>query len=258
MAGSKTTYVIAAAIFAGLSLVALTNIFSDEIETELTNESEAYAQYSSLVGIRQNIITVSGSASTGVDPNRVVISFGLETQGTTASQATEDNAQKMDAVVNAVKELGIDDEEISTSMFSVSPVYDRDRRFITGYRTSNILTVNTDQLDKASQIIDTAVAAGANRVNNVFFTLSDDLRKRVSDQLIGEAVNDAKMKAELALQPLGKEILGVKSVSLEHFGIPQPVSFERISMAPSAEPAPTPIFESEQRVTMSVSVIFLI
>ncbi len=65
MAGIKTTYVIAAAIFAGLSLVALTNIFSDEIETELTNESEAYAQYSSLVGIRQNIITVSGSASTG-------------------------------------------------------------------------------------------------------------------------------------------------------------------------------------------------
>ncbi len=255
MAGNTATYAIAVAIFAGLSMIAVTNIFSNDIDTALTSELEAYAQYSPIIGIRQNVITVSGAASTSADPNQLVVSFGLETQGSTASQATEENAQKMDTVVNAVKELGISTEEISTSRFSVSPVYDRDGRFITGYRTSNIITVKTRQLEKASEIIDTAIAAGANRVNSVSFTLSDDLRKRLSDQLIGEAVKDAKMKAELALGPLGKEIIGVKSISLEHFAIPQAVAYATLE---AADARSTPIFEAEQRVTVSITAIFLI
>jgi len=259
MAGNKATYVIAAAIFAGLSMIAVAGIYSNNTGTNLlynnNSDLEAYAQYSPIIGIRQNVITVSGSASTSADPDRVVVSFGLETQATTASQATQENAQKMNAVINAVKSLGITEKDISTSMFSVFPVYDRTGQFVTGYRTSNIVTVKTEKLEMAGQLIDTATDAGANRVNSIFFTLSDDLRKKLSDQLIGEAVKDAKMKAELALQPLGQQIIGVKHVALELFAVPQPVAFERIT---AEALAPTPIFESEQQVTMSVTAIFLI
>ncbi|MFQ5969922.1 MAG: SIMPL domain-containing protein [Nitrososphaerales archaeon] len=256
MADNKTTYVIAAAIFAGLSVIAMTSIYTNNPETSLiNNELEAYGQYSPIIGIRQNVITVSGSASTSTDPNQLVISFGLETQASTASQATQENAQRMNAVVNAVKELGINEKDISTSSFSVSPIYDKTRQFVTGYRTSNIVTVKTDKLEMAGEIIDTAVGAGANRVNSLFFTLSDDLKKKLSDQLIGEAVKDAKMKAEMALEPLGQQIIGVKLVSLEHFVVPRPVTFERFAADVAA---PTPIFEAEQQVSISVVVTFLI
>lgn len=255
MADKKPIYLIAAAIFAGLSMIAITNNHSSSSDISFDSDWDAYAQYSPIIGIRQNIITVSGSASTSADPNQFVVSFGLETQAPTASQATQGNAQKMNAVISAVMDAGITEEEISTSTFSVSPVYDRDRTFITGYRTSNIVTVETDQLDKASEIIDSAVEAGANRVNNVFFTLSDDLRKRLSDQLIQQAVMDAEMKAELALEPLERQIVGVKSVSLDQFVAPFPVQDVRLGEAAGA---PTPIFEGQHQVTMNVTVIFLI
>jgi uncharacterized protein YggE len=257
MTGNKQTYAIAIAIFAGLTVIAATNIFSGSVENNYAEDLEAYAQYSPIVGIRQNAITVSGSASTSADPDQLVVSFGVDTQALTASDATQQNAQKMTAVVNAVQELGIKKDEISTSNFSIFPVYDKEGRSITGYRTSNTVTVTTDKLQLASKIIDTAVDAGANRVNNIFFTLSDDVRKKLSDQLIEEAVKDAKMKAELALKPLDMQIIGVKSISLEHFIIPQPIPFERVA-AEAAFAPPTPIFESEQQVSMSVTVVFLI
>ncbi|MFQ5941732.1 MAG: SIMPL domain-containing protein [Nitrososphaerales archaeon] len=256
MTGNKATYAIAVAIFAGLSTIAVASIPSNSTETNfINNDLEAYGQYAPIVGIRQNVITVAGSASTSSDPNLLVVSFGLETQGSTASQATQENAQRMNAVIGAVMDLGIDEKDISTSGFSVSPIYDKTRQFVTGYRTSNIVTVKTDKLEMAGEIIDTAVDAGANRVNNIFFTLSDELRKKLSDQLIGEAVKDAKMKADLALQPLGQQIIGVKNVALEHFAVPQPVVFERFAAEAGA---PTPIFESEQQVSLSVTVTFLI
>ncbi len=262
MTDNRQTYIIAipiaVAIFAGLAVIAITNNSGDgSIEKSAIDNLEAYAQYSPIVGIRQNAITVSGSASTSAAPDQLVVSFGVDTQALTASDATQQNAQKMSAVVSAVQELGIKKDEISTSNFSIFPVYDKEGRSITGYRTSNTVTVTTDKLQLASKIIDTAVDAGANRVNNIFFTLSDDIRKKLSDQLIEEAVKDAKMKAELALKPLDMQIIGVKSISLEHFGIPQPVPFEMFAKEAAMAP-PTPIFESEQQVSMSVTVVFLI
>lgn len=259
MAGNKSMYAIAVAIFAGLSLIGVTNLLTQQnttiSDTDNINQ-EAFAQ--SVIGIRQNIITVTGSAFKDVEPNQVVITFGLETQALTADQASSLNAETMNKVIDAVKQLGIAEEEISTSRFNLFPNYDSTGRFITGYTASNIVTVKTSMLDKAGQIIDGATKAGANRVESVFFTLSDTMQKQLRDQLIGDVTKDAKMRAEKALEPLNKKIIGVKSVSLEQVVIPPPIPFFAKAglEAPFAEP--TPIFKSEQQVSMSATVIFLI
>ncbi len=164
----------------------------------------------------------------------------------------------MNNIVTAVKELGISNDEISTSRFNIWPNYDTSGRVITGYTVSNILSVRTEQITKASQIIDAAVDAGANRVESIFFTLSNEMDKKVRDELLGDAVEDAKMRAEKTLAPLGKKIIGVKSISLSEFGIPPPVIQFEARAADKGVAFPTPIFESEQQVSTSVSVIFLI
>ena len=164
----------------------------------------------------------------------------------------------MNGVVNAVKAMGITEKELSTSNFNIFPVYDEKGRVITGYKASNTVSVKTKMLDKAGQIIDTAVKAGANRVDNVYFTMSDGLQKQLRDELIPNAVKDAQMKAEKALEPVGRKITGVKSISLSEFGVPPPIPVERAVFAGQISEAPTPIFKSEQQVSTSVSVIFLI
>ena len=257
MAGNKAIYVIAIAIFAGLSLIGATNFLTQNtIAPNLDSESQAFAQ--STIGIRQNIISVTGIAIRDVAPDEVVINFGVETQSLTANDASQQNAATMNNVVKAVKGLGITDQEISTSRFNIWPNYDRSGKVITGYTASNIVSVKTEQITKASQIIDAAVDSGANRVDSIFFTLSNELDKQVRDELVADAVQDAKMKAEKALAPLGKQIIGVKSVSLTEFGIPPPIMpFESRTVLGDVV-FPTPIFKAEQQVSISVSVIFLI
>lgn len=256
MAGNKPIYAIAVAIFAGLSLIVVTNLATQNtLPSNIDYDSEAFAQ---TVGIRQNIISVTGTATRDVAPDEVVINFGVETQSLTAIEASQKNAATMNNVIEAVKDLGISDDEISTSRLNIWPNYDTSGRIITGYTVSNIVSVKTEQIAKASQIIDAAVEAGTNRVDSIFFALSAELDKQVRDELIADAVQDAKMKAEKALTPLGKHIIGVKSVALSEFGIPPPVmSFDMRTVAKGAELA-TPIFKAEQQVSTSVSVIFLI
>lgn len=83
--------------------------------------------------------------------------------------------------------------------------------------------------------------------------------KKVRDELTADAVKDAKMKAENALAPLGKQIIGVKSVSLSEFGIPPPIiQFDRLTSKAEGAAPQIPIFKSEQEVSTTVSVIFLI
>lgn len=256
MAENKLIYAIAIAIFAGLALVAASNFTTQNTSTR-NSDSEAFAQ--TTIGIRQNIISVTGMASKDITPDQVVINFGVETQATTAAETSQNNADTMNGVVKAVKDLGITDKEISTSRFNIWPNYDTNGRVITGYTTSNIITVKTSQITKSSQIIDAAVSSGANRVESIFFTLSNELDKKVRDELTTDAVKDAKMKAENALAPLGKQIIGVKSVSLSEFGIPPPIiQFDRFTSKAEGAAPQTPIFKSEQEVSTTVSVIFLI
>ncbi|MGH9909785.1 MAG: SIMPL domain-containing protein [Nitrososphaerales archaeon] len=255
MAENKLIYAITIAIFAGLALVAASNFTTQNTSTR-NSDSEAFAQ--TTIGIRQNIISVTGTASKDIAPDQVVINFGVETQATTAAEASQKNADAMNGVVKAVKDLGITDKEISTSRFNIWPNYDTSGRVITGYTASNIITVKTSQLTKSSQIIDAAVSSGTNRVESIFFTLSNELDKKVRDELTADAVKDAKMKAENALAPLEKQIIGVKSVSLSEFGMPLPIQFDRLAGKAEGAGPQTPIFNTEQEVSTTVSVIFLI
>ena len=69
-------------------------------------------------------VSTSGTATTKVDPDKVSVTVGVETDGATASEATAKNAEQMDKVIAALKGMNITEEQLSTSYFSVYPVYD--------------------------------------------------------------------------------------------------------------------------------------
>ncbi|KAG2473982.1 MAG: conserved exported protein of unknown function [Nitrosopumilales archaeon] len=232
-------------------------------------DNQATAQTTTPFPSREKVISVTGTATTSVEPDLLVITFGVETQEKTAKQALESNSQIMTSVVTAIKLVGIIEDELSTSRLNIFPVYDSYREELTGrytqeligYRVTNTITVETTNLDSAADVIDSAVQAGVNRVDSVYFTLSPEKELDVKDKLIGKAVLNAKSKAEKALSPLNHKIIGVKAVSLSEFGIPPPIPlFRTLDMAVmEAAAAPsTPVFSSEQDVSTTASVIFLI
>ena len=235
--------------------------------TEINNQ--AIAQETTPFPSREKVISVTGTATTSVDPDLLVIQFGVETQEITAKQALESNSNLMNAVVDSITGVGISVDDISTSRFNIQPIYDsyqdKDGRYtqeLKGYRVSNIVMVETKNLDSAADIIDGGVSAGANRVDSVYFTLSPQKQLDVKDDLISQAVKNAESKANKALGPVNHKIIGVKSISLSEFGMPYPSPVYARSSFDMAEAAfaapPTPVFSSDQDVSTSANVIFLI
>ncbi len=243
-------------------LIVSTAIFAS---LEISQKDAFGQQVQVLYPSRERTITASGSATSSVSPDLVTVQFGVDTEGKTAQDAIDSNSKLMDSVVSAVQNLGITKDEMSTAGFSIYPIYNDSvpdpssgihKSVLSGYRASNTLYVKTSKLSMAGNIIDTAVNSGANRVDNVSFSLSPEKEQSTQDDLLGKAVLNAKSRAEKALDPLGQKIIGVKMVTVgDVYSPPQPMYYG--AMAPMAEKS-TQIFTANQQVSSSVSVIFLI
>ncbi|MGI9567175.1 MAG: SIMPL domain-containing protein [Nitrosopumilus sp.] len=260
------TFVMSAAV---LIAAVMTIISAGSMYLE---NSQALAQETPAVSSDEKVISVTGMATTSVEPDLLVITFGVETQEITAKQALDTNSQTMTSIIEAIQLTGVTEDEINTSRFNIYPVYEgyedpitqRWKQELTGYQVTNTVTVETANLDLAADIIDGAVTAGANRVDSVSFTLSPEKHMQLKDDLIEKAIMNAKTKAENALAPLDYSITGVKAVSLSEFGMVPPMPMPMFNMAfdesmeRSFASSSTPVFSSDQDVSTTANVVFLI
>ena len=213
------------------------------------------------------LISVTGTATTSVEPDLLVITFGVETQKNTAKLALDSNSQTMNAIIKSIQSAKILENEINTSRFNIYPVYEgyedpvtkRWKQELVGYEVTNTITVKTTKLNLAAEIIDRAVNSGANRVDNVSFTLSPEKHLDLKDQLIESAILNAKTKAQKALAPLNYSIIGVKVVSLSESGAGSMPMFDMaFEESFSLRSSGSQIFSSEQDVHTTANVMFTI
>jgi len=254
----------------GASLIAAVMLISAG-SMHLENNSVTAQEVPPITNNDERLISTTGTAATSVEPDLLVVTFGVETQEITAKESLDANTQLMNSTITAIQSAGITADEISTSRFNIYPVYDgyedpitkRWKQELTGYQVTNTITVETAKLDLAADIIDGAVTAGVNRVDDVSFTISPEKHMQLKDDLIEKAILNAKAKAENALSPLGYSITGVKAVSLSEFGMHSPVPMPMFDMAfdesmTRGANMPTPVFSSDQDVSTTANVVFTI
>ncbi|MFQ5950781.1 MAG: SIMPL domain-containing protein [Candidatus Geothermarchaeales archaeon] len=205
-----------------------------------------------------NTISVTGTGKVFAAPDLAVVSVGVVTQAQTAAEAVRLNAEKMSAVIDEIVGLGIPEENIKTTSFSVYPVYSRyDKEGvpeIEAYRASNIVEVRLTDLSKIGDVIDKSVEAGANQIHGVSFSLSDEAAAQIRDEGYVAALEDTVHKATLIAESLDLTITGVLYVSEVTFQPYQPYRVFDVAIAEAG--AVTPILEGELSVTVSVHVVF--
>lgn len=209
-------------------------------------------------------ISVAGTAIMHIEPDVARLDFGVQVQELTAAEALASNSERMNAVMSAIESLGLTRNELSTAQFNISPIYERPTQRsdtnrpaqLVGYRVSNVLSIETEKLDLVADIVDAAVSVGANRVDRIGFGLSRELEASSRDQLIEQAVMNARARAEQALAPLDQVITGVLSVSMDGTRPPALMASEGLRMD-QAMSAP-PLVAGDQRVSMRVEVTFRI
>jgi uncharacterized protein YggE len=168
-------------------------------------------------------IIVSGEGSVRAAPDYAQISIGATTNGATAAAATDANSRIMAAVGTALRNAGIAPQDMQTAQFSVQPIYvtasNSDRK-LSGFSVTNQFGVTVRQIERVGDVLDRAIAAGANDVGSIQF-LHADLSKTL-DAARTAALADARRKAELYAHAAGLTLGAVSWVIEEQANGPQP------------------------------------
>jgi len=169
----------------------------------------------------KNTITVSDKAEVYTKPDLALITFSVKTEAKTVDQAISENTEKMNKIIDSMKDLGIEEKDLKTTTFNIYPRYDyirteifppspSGRRVLVGYEITQSLQVKIRDLGKIGQIIQGATNEGANQIGNLQFTIDqqDELKKQAREEAIKKTKDKAK---EIANQ------LGIKLVRITNF-----------------------------------------
>jgi uncharacterized protein YggE len=264
-----SSYVIFAALMIILNVYILKdhNVVAQSIPVLSPSFNSSYLSSSTTNTSNTHTLSVIGSATTNLKPDKVLLNLGIQTTNKTAKEALAANSDIMNKVINALRAEGAKDNETSTSSFTISPNYNNSKdlgtiRNISSFTVSNSIQVQSSNLNNTAKWIDSAIAAGANNVNGVVFSLSDKRLQETKNFLIKEAINNARNKAEIAAKELGLKITGVKSIDFNELNTTPPGTMldrqESLAAPALTNMVTTPIIPGQQQVSATVSVVFLI
>jgi hypothetical protein len=204
-------------------------------------------------------ISVNGSGSAYGKPDIAIAQIGVETRNEDPSKAVDENTGKMNSIMAALKELGIEEKDIQTTGFSVyaQQKYNPDGTPINEftYVANNSVTITVRDLSKVGDVLGKSVAAGANSINGLSFTVSD--QSKLEAEARSKAMADAKARAEQLAQTAGVTLDAPLTIS-EYVSQPVPftVDVRAVSEAPSG--APVPVATGQIQVVMQVTVTYII
>jgi uncharacterized protein YggE len=199
-------------------------------------------------------IRVAGNATTTAAPDQAQIDLGVLTQAQTAKEAASENAKRVEGVIAAARQALGAKADLKTIGYSVNPIYGEAKPnrgpAVTGYSVDNVVRVTTGDLAPVGKLLDAAIAAGANDVRGLSFSLKD--QQPVRAQALREAVGHARSEAEAIASSLGVKLGRVRSV--EAAGEPPVV--RPMMMGAAMARAATPVEPGTIEVHASVTVTF--
>ncbi|HAR40245.1 MAG TPA: SIMPL domain-containing protein [Coprothermobacter sp.] len=202
-------------------------------------------------------ISVNGIAKVEVVPDIGTVKFVVETTQETASKAMAEVTKGTNAVVEAVKDIVKDEKNINTSNVSVYPWYDYTEKGteLLGYRAVVQISVKSSVEDLPS-IINAAFTAGATGMSGITYEYSKTAS--VMDQLIKDAMADARHKAEVALSVEHATPGKLASVQVLDSFTPIWQSQSSLSKDVQAMAQDINIMPGVQEISVSVSVSYVI
>ncbi len=204
-------------------------------------------------------ITTTGNGVVIAQNNRAVMYLAVETMSSDAKQAAQDNANIMTKVKHAVIGAGAAPDKIETDNYTMYPVYEYDKGKVKSrkYEVNNRMKVVVEDLTKAGAVMDAAISAGANRIENIMFTVRNP--GKYKDDALREAAQDARRKADIIAASLGKTVTNIISVTDNSVRVSPRNYMMNARMAGGndmAESATTPMEGGDAKVESSVTVVF--
>ena len=198
-------------------------------------------------------ISVSADATVKAKPDLATFSFGVSTNGASASQALAANSRVMGRVIAVIKRRGVAARDIQTQSVSVNPTTDSNGN-PSGYSASNSVSVDLHEVLKAGGLIKRVTNAGANLESGPTFSLQH------TDLAYEKALNRALDKAHANAASMAKHVglsLGKPASIKEGVENVVPIygaAFDRVA-SKALSPA-VPVQRGRTEVSASVTVVY--
>ena len=189
-------------------------------------------------------------------PDIAVITAGVVTRSSTASGAIQDAANRMQRVLAALKQAGVEDRDIQTGAINLNAEYrypDNQAPQLTGYTANNSLTIRFRDIRNSGKILDALVGQGANQINGPNLTI--DKPEAALDEARAQAVAVGRARAELYARSMGMRVVRLVAMS-ESGGYAVPPPAPPMVMQAAEARAYTKIEPGEQKLQVSLAMTF--
>ncbi len=221
------------------------------------------------VSIQQ--IAVSGEGKVTAKPDIATVSASVVTQAARVADAQAQNSAKSNRVMDFLKSKGIEEKDIKTTGYFISPQYDYSSPcpimlgstpvrcpsgtpHIASYEVRHTIEIKIRDLAKADDVLAGVVSAGANEVGNLQFGIDDETGIRAAARKA--AIDDAKKKADILASGLGIRLKRIVSFSESGEGAPiYPLMARGMAVESAAAPAPQ-VAPGEQEVRSAVTITY--
>ena len=204
---------------------------------------------------RPRTAAVTGQGEVSAEPDLAYVTLGVESRKPTMAEARAEVAATVDRVLALTKSLKIDPKLVNSTRVQVQPEYswnEKDRkRILLGYMVSRQVEVEVRDLEQLGTLLERAVDAGVNQVNDP--VLDSSKRKELERDAMTRAVQDARLNAETLAQAAGVKLGAVRTLNGSASGPVVPLYKARVAMA-DAMAAPEASYQpGEMKFSASVS-----
>jgi uncharacterized protein len=159
-------------------------------------------------------LNVNGVGHVYLTPDIAYINIGVNTQDPSASDAVATNKTQSNAVIEAIRDFGVDAKDIRTTNFSIwsNQQYDEFGQIRgTSYVVDNTVNITVRDLDKLGDLLDSAINAGANSIYSIQFDVAD--KAEATKEARAKAVEDAKLQAKELADTAGLSLVDIHTIN---------------------------------------------
>ncbi len=208
---------------------------------------------SSPIWAQAPFIRSTGQAAASAKPDQAQLDFSVVTQAVTAQEASTQNASTVSAVLAKLQSVLGANADIRTLSYSLNPNYSNPsgagNPTLIGYTATNTVEVTTGDLSIIGQVIDTGIAAGANRISSLQFSMKDPDPLR--QQALRLATAQARAHAEAMAAGVGQHTGAVMSIQEGTSNSVVPLATAAVQLA--STPIVTGTVQVQATVTLQVA-----
>ena len=228
----------------------------------------------------QATIFVSGEGEAFAVPDIAEFSFSVVKEAQTVPEAQKLSAESSNAIIEFLKNSGIEEKDIKTVNYSVNPKYEWRRdiqpqivcvrapcpqppissnQVLIGYEVNQTVSIKVRKVDDAGTLLSGVGERGATNVSGIQFTVDDP--EAMQRQARQEAIEKAEVKAKELAKDLGVRL--VRIISFSESGGQGPIFFgkaagmEMAAMGMGGDAAIAPdIAPGENRVSTTITITY--